>query len=128
MAWNLKTSVIPLLTSQSAKNNDICINFMGRTKTKPFLKRKRCRNSTFTLGSKKSVLPSSFNTYLVMWKYNSEPLWLQSGPIRHNGANNKLQLKHKNSLFTLQTFHYNYYWWSQSLLNRFGLEMYAFQR
>jgi hypothetical protein len=22
------------------KNNDICINFMGRTKTKPFLKRK----------------------------------------------------------------------------------------
>ena len=40
----------------------------------------------------------------------------------------KLQLKHKNSLFTLQTFHYNYYWWSQSLLNRFGWEMYAFQR
>ena len=34
----------------------------------------------------------------------------------------KLQLKHKNSLFTLQTFHYNYYWWSQSLLNRFGWE------
>ena len=53
---------------------------------------------------------------------------LQSGPIRHNGAKNKLQLKHKNSLFTLQTFHYNYYWWSQSLLNRFGREMYAFQR
>ena len=35
----------------------------------------------------------------------------------------KLQLKHKNSLFTLQTFHYNYYWWSQSLLNRFGWEI-----
>jgi hypothetical protein len=45
---------------------------------------------------------------------------LQRGPIRHNGAKKKLQLKHKNSLFTLQTFHYNYYWWSQSLLNRFG--------
>jgi hypothetical protein len=27
----------------------------------------------------------------------------------HNGAKKKLQLKHKNSLFTLQTFHYNYY-------------------
>ena len=40
----------------------------------------------------------------------------------------KLQLKHKNSLFTLQTFHYNYYWWSQPLLNRFGWEIYAFQR
>ena len=40
----------------------------------------------------------------------------------------KLQLKHKNSLFTLQTFHYNYYWWSQSLLNWFGWEIYAFQR
>ena len=40
----------------------------------------------------------------------------------------KLQLKHKNSLFTLQTFHCNYYWWSQSLLNRFGWEIYAFQR
>ena len=33
---------------------------------------------------------------------------LQRGPIRHNGAKTKLQLKHKNSLFTLQTFHYNY--------------------
>ena len=40
----------------------------------------------------------------------------------------KLQLKHKNSLFALQTFHYNYYWWSQSLLNPFGWEIYAFQR
>jgi hypothetical protein len=29
------------LPSQSAKNNDIFINFMGRTKTKPFLKRKK---------------------------------------------------------------------------------------
>jgi hypothetical protein len=46
---------------------------------------------------------------------------LQRSPIRHNGAKKKLQLKHKNSLFTLQTFHYNYYWWSQSLLNRFGV-------
>ena len=53
---------------------------------------------------------------------------LQSGPICHNGAKNKLKVKNKNSLFTLQTFHYNYYWWSQSLLNRFGWEMYAFQR
>jgi hypothetical protein len=42
--------------------------------------------------------------------------------IRHNGAKKKLQLKHKNSLFTLQTFHCNNYWWSQSLLNRFGWE------
>ena len=40
----------------------------------------------------------------------------------------KLQLKHKNSLFMLQTFHYNYHWWFQSLLNRFGWEIYAFQR
>ena len=43
-------------------------------------------------------------------------------------SKNKFQLKHKNSLFTLQTFHYNYYWWSQSLLNRFGWKIYAFQR
>jgi hypothetical protein len=34
---------------------------------------------------------------------------LQRGPIRHNGAKKKLKLKHKSSLFTLQTFHYNYY-------------------
>ena len=40
-----------------------------------FWSEKRCQNSTFTLGSKKSVLLSSFNTYLVMWKYNYEPLW-----------------------------------------------------
>jgi hypothetical protein len=53
---------------------------------------------------------------------------LQRGPIRHNGAKKKLQLKHKNPLFTLQTFHYNYYWWSQLIflfllsvrLNGFG--------
>jgi hypothetical protein len=37
---------------------------------------------------------------------------LQRGPIRHNRAKTNLQLKRKNSLFTLQTFHYNYYWWS----------------
>jgi hypothetical protein len=37
------------------------------------------------------------------------PEEIQRGPIRHNGAKKKLQLKHKNSLFTLQTFHYNYY-------------------
>ena len=39
-----------------------------------FWSEKRCRNSTFTLSSKKSVLPSSFNTYLMVWKYNCEPL------------------------------------------------------
>ena len=39
-----------------------------------FWREKRCRNSTLTLGSKQSVLPS-FNTYQVMWKYNCEPLW-----------------------------------------------------
>jgi hypothetical protein len=38
---------------------------------------KRCRNSTFTFGPPKSVLPSLFNTYLVMWKYNCKPLWLE---------------------------------------------------
>jgi hypothetical protein len=40
-AWYLKTSVIPLYNRQSAKNIDICIKFMGRTKTKPFLKWKK---------------------------------------------------------------------------------------
>ena len=71
----------------------------------------------------------------IIWHQRREHLWqtcvsaeLQRGPIRHNGAKKKLQLKRKNSLFTLQTFHYNYYWWSQSLLNRFGWEIYAFQR
>ena len=51
---------------------------MGRTKTKPFLKRKKVPKFYFHFGQqKKCVLPSSFNTYLVMWKYNCEPLWLK---------------------------------------------------
>jgi hypothetical protein len=41
--------------------------------------------------------------------YNCVSAELQRGPIRHNGAKKNLQLKRKNSLFTLQTFHYNYY-------------------
>ena len=37
--------------------------------------KKRCRNSTFTFGSKKVSSLLLFNTYqLVMWKYNCEPL------------------------------------------------------
>jgi hypothetical protein len=51
----------------------------------------------------------------VLWYYNHScnnvaPVTnLCLGRARHNGAKKKLQLKHKNSLFTLQTFHYNYY-------------------
>jgi hypothetical protein len=63
----------------------------------------------------------------VKW-YGKYRRKVSHGPIRHIGAKKKLQLKHKNSLFTLQTFHYNYYSWSQSLLNRFGWEIYAFQK
>jgi hypothetical protein len=81
------------------------------------------------------VSPLNSPFHLLFWLYQGVLhywLWwfleLQRGPIRHNGAKKELQLKHKNSLFTLQTFHYNYYWWSQSLLNRFGWEIYAFQR
>jgi hypothetical protein len=43
---------------------------------------------------------------LTIWMSIPE---LQHSLIRHNGAKKKLQLKHKNSLFTLQAFHYNYY-------------------
>jgi hypothetical protein len=56
---------------------------MGRTKTKPFLKRKSVPKFYFHFGHKKSVLPSSFNTFLVMWKYNCEPLWRKRWK-RHN--------------------------------------------
>jgi hypothetical protein len=48
---------------------------MGRAKTKPFLKRRKVPKFYFHFGQHKSVLPSSFNTNLVMWKYNCEPLW-----------------------------------------------------
>ena len=43
-------------TSQSAKNNDICNNFMGRTKTKRLL----------SLLAPQKVSSLLFNTYLVM--------------------------------------------------------------
>jgi hypothetical protein len=49
-------------------------------------------------------------------------LWLGRATTRFHSSQwskKKVQLKHKNSIFTLQAFHYNYYWWSQSLLNRF---------
>ena len=36
-----KNECYSMETSQSAKNINICINYMGRTKTKPFLKRKK---------------------------------------------------------------------------------------
>jgi hypothetical protein len=44
-----------------------------------FWSKKMCRNSTFTFAPRPQKKVSSlllFNTYLVMWKYNCEPLWL----------------------------------------------------
>jgi hypothetical protein len=42
-------SVIPLKTSQSAKNNDICFNIMVRTKTKPFVDVRWCLATLSTI-------------------------------------------------------------------------------
>jgi hypothetical protein len=50
------------------KNNDICINIMVRTKTKPFLKRKKEPKFYFHFGQQKKCPPCSFNIYLAMWK------------------------------------------------------------
>jgi hypothetical protein len=58
-----------------AKNIDICINFMARTKTKPFLKREKVPKFYFHFGQQNKCPPFSFNIYLAMWKYNCEPLW-----------------------------------------------------
>ena len=44
----------------SAKNNDICINFMGRTKTKPFLKRTKVPKFYFQFGQQKKCPPFFF--------------------------------------------------------------------
>ncbi len=49
---------------------------MVRTKTKPFLKRKKVPKFYFHFGQQKKCPPFSFNIYLAMWKYNCEPLWL----------------------------------------------------
>ena len=57
------------------KDIDICINFMGRPKTKPFSKRKRAPKLYFHFWPQKVSSLLLFNTYqLVMWKYNCEPL------------------------------------------------------
>ena len=50
---------------------------MGRTKTKPFLKRKKVPKFYFHFGQQKQCPPFSFKIYLAMWKYNCEPLCLQ---------------------------------------------------
>ena len=73
-----------------------------------------------------SLVPISCNNVAPVTNLCLSRATMQSHSSQWNKK--KLQLKHKNSLFTLQTFHYNYYWWSQSLLNRFGWEIYAFQR
>ena len=44
---------------QSAKNNNICINIMVRTKTKPFLKRKKVPKFYFHFGQQKKCPPFS---------------------------------------------------------------------
>jgi hypothetical protein len=49
---------------------------MGRTKTKPVLKRKNVPKLYFHFWPPQKVSSLLlFNTYLVMWKYNCEPLW-----------------------------------------------------
>ena len=48
------------------KNNDICINIMVRTKTKPFLKGKKAPKFYFHFGQQKKSPPFSFNIYLAM--------------------------------------------------------------
>ena len=60
-----------------------------------FWSEKRCWNSTFTLGSQKSVIPSSFNTYLVMWKYNCEPLWSVPNTAVCLGVSSQIKLLKK---------------------------------
>ena len=49
-----------------SKSNDICINIMVRTKTKPFLKRKKVPKFYFHFGQQKKCPPFSFNKYLAM--------------------------------------------------------------
>ena len=52
--------------SISKKNNDIYINIMVRTKTKPFLKRKKVPKFYFYFRQQKKCPPFSFYIYLVM--------------------------------------------------------------
>ena len=53
-----------------------------------FWNEKRCRNSTFTFGPPKSDSLLLFDTYLVIWKYNCEPLCVKSPTniLLHNSA------------------------------------------
>ena len=56
---------------------------MVRTKTKPFLKRKKVPKFYFHFGQQKKCPPFSFYIYLAMWKYNCEPLCFQPKPTQH---------------------------------------------
>ena len=64
------------------KNIDICINLMGRPKIKPFSKRKRVPKLYFHFWPQKVSSLLLFNTYLVMWKYNCVPLWVNWVPMK----------------------------------------------
>ena len=61
-----KNECYSTVNSQSAKNIDICINFfMGRTKTKPFLKRKKVPKLYFHFWPPKKCPPFFFLIHIV---------------------------------------------------------------
>ena len=61
-----------------SKSNDICINIMVRTKTKPFLKRKKVPKFYFHFGQQKKFLPS-----LLTYTWRCENI--TASPCGYNG-------------------------------------------
>ena len=97
--------------------------------TKPFLKRKKVPKLYFYFWPPKMSSLLLFNTYLVMWKYNCEPLWLiamQWFLERVENINIKHYIKH---LSPWQW--YGYYFDSANVLANFicrSLSMFKYYR
>ena len=65
--------------SISKEHPIVALILWAKQRINRFWSKKMCRNSTFTFAPRPQKKVSSlllFNTYLVMWKYNCEPLWL----------------------------------------------------
>ena len=87
---------------------------MGRTKTKPFFEAKKDAETLLSLLAHQKVSSLLFNTYLVMWKYNCEPLWFSPGtPVSSTNKtdrNDKSEILLKVALHTKTLTRFQFLW------------------
>ena len=89
-----KNECYSTVTQSISKNNDICINFMGRSKTKPFLKQKKMWKLYFHFWPPKKCPPFFFLTH-TWWCENITASPCESSPISSVHPNSScIKLRH----------------------------------